>query len=393
MPNQTKPQPPNQQNGLLQFIEQFIAYVPGLTSFKNFAMNTGTTIYNLPTSQKLALAGTLGAITYKMPWVYFAAFYKWQVWSLASIFMFLSRDGRKRKIPDAGKLMKTEREVASKTIIFVRHGESAWNEVFNKGKDLSMLYRLLKAIFMEVMMFLKQDSWFIDSPLNRTGISQAQKLMMFLEGTNRNLDEKIMTLIPILRGEAGKSLLVVSNLRRAISTMLVGFGSRLLRDQTENVVVLSNLQEISRNVDTYSLLPAHADPQPCFTEEQQKEELDYVIDFYKRDRFIVKDNKGSKTIFGQCGTDRICDFARWCFDGSETIGKETIIVAGHSLYFRNFFRTFLPEDSDHVAKNSKLVNCGVVKFELVKGNNNGYWIRDGSLMEVYGGFEASKKKQ
>ncbi len=35
--------------------------------------------------------------------------------------------------------------------------------------------------------------------------------------------------------------------------------------------------------------------------------------------------------------------------------------------YREFFRTFLPKDVDHIAKTKKMVNCGVVAFDLVKG--------------------------
>lgn len=184
----------------------------------------------------------------------------------------------------------------------------------------------------------------------------------------------------------------MSNLRRAISTLLIGFSSRLLRDMHEKVFVLSNLQEISRNIDTFSILKAKSCPKPSFTEK--RDDLEHVLNFYEsgEQRFSVKDNNGSKTIFGDCGVDRIASFARWCFDAPEAVGKDTIIVAGHSLYFRNFFRTFLPNNSDHVSKNSKIKNCGVVSFKLNKGENASYWVDESSILEVHLGFEGKSKK-
>jgi len=56
----------------------------------------------------------------------------------------------------------------------------------------------------------------------------------------------------ILRGTEGKSILVTSNLQRAIETVSISFWGRLQRSG-EKVHVLSDLQEISRNVDTMSL--------------------------------------------------------------------------------------------------------------------------------------------
>lgn len=174
---------------------------------------------------------------------------------------------------------------------------------------------------------------------------------------------------------------------------LIGFGSRLLRDQNEKVVVVSSLQEISRNVDTFALLPAKKQPQHCFTEDENAQELEHVLNFYENHRFTVTDNKGSKTLLGACGADRIAEFANWLFDSKETIGKDTIIVAGHSLYFRNFIRTYLPADSNFIGKNKKIVNCGVVKFEFVKGSSGDFWIKEESIKEVYGGFEGSSMKK
>ena len=36
--------------------------------------------------------------------------------------------------------------------------------------------------------------------------------------------------------------------------------------------------------------------------------------------------------------------------------EEVVIVAGHSLYFRQFFRSFLPHACEHVSKNKKIDN-------------------------------------
>ncbi|CAM9699267.1 unnamed protein product, partial [Phaeothamnion confervicola] len=61
-------------------------------------------------------------------------------------------------------------------------------------------------------------------------------------------------------------------------------------------------------------------------------------------------------------------------------------------------QSFLPFDTPHAAKERKMVNCGVVAFSLVKGtaviggkSRPAYKIEPGSVVEVYGGFEAEKK--
>ena len=70
-------------------------------------------------------------------------------------------------------------------------------------------------------------------------------------------------------------------------------------------------------------------------------------------------NKG----LGFRGAHRLVDFARWCSERPE----KTIVVAGHSLWFRSFFQAFLPPGVEHTCKKRKIVNCGVVGFTLQAG--------------------------
>lgn len=69
--------------------------------------------------------------------------------------------------------------------------------------------------------------------------------------------------------------------------------------------------------------------------------------------------------------------------------EETIIVgAGHSLWFREYFRTFMGGERGD-AQNKKMVNCGVVRFTLAQATLNGqslYHVDPASLKVVYGGF-------
>merc|ERR1719207_357270 len=65
-------------------------------------------------------------------------------------------------------------------LIFIRHGESEWNHVFNKGPILSRPFKLCRALFQEVVMIFQPDSLFLDSPLSSKGIQQAWDLLTFL---------------------------------------------------------------------------------------------------------------------------------------------------------------------------------------------------------------------
>lgn len=187
---------------MLQLIRAMFASATGLVT------DTASFLINLDIRVQGGIAAVLTGIGLMFPWVYAAFLYKFGVFSAATTFMFLSRDGRKKKMPDTAQFAN-QKPLSTKTIIFVRHGESAWNEVFNKGKDPTMIYRFFRAIFIEIMVYLKQDSWFIDSPLNDEGINQALDLLKFLEyGQQQQLSPEVMKLLPVLRGDAGATLLV-----------------------------------------------------------------------------------------------------------------------------------------------------------------------------------------
>jgi len=72
------------------------------------------------------------------------------------------------------------------------------------------------------------------------------------------------------------------------------------------------------------------------------------------------------------------------------IDEEYIIIGGHSIWFRSFFKEFLPRDSGHVGKTKKVVNCGAISFDLLKTYENGeekFMIEEDSIRVVYGGFK------
>lgn len=83
--------------------------------------------------------------------------------------------------------------------------------------------------------------------------------------------------------------------------------------------------------------------------------LDTLID--------TENNGGNKPIFGT-GLQRLQAFSKWAMDRPE----EVIIVAGHSLWFRHFFRTYLAgaelSELAQEAKDLKMCNGGAVAFTL-----------------------------
>ena len=332
-------------------------------------------------------------------------------------------------------------------VIFIRHGESVWNYVFNRGFGPSFLLRLISTTLHELCAlpihhaalapgaralarptrtrtppvsvpqthaprprYLTpwEDSAYLDSPLSSLGLEQCAALQQFLR--NPCLDKRVESDFAALTTGESYSLVVSSQLRRAACTAAIALSDRLQRSN-EAVVLHSSCQEISRNFDTMALAPKGRAPQ-----------LDRALELRAPAvNFDGSANQGNKSLRFR-GLDRVQDFARWVSDRPET----TIIVAGHSLWFRSFFQApppphalpppsrgpalpaagaalptprpatpqaFLPSELDHVCKKRKMVNCGVVGFTLQIGRDadecEHHRIDPESLAVVYGGF-ASK---
>lgn len=151
----------------------------------------------------------------------------------------------------------------------------------------------------------------------------------------------------------------------------------------EKILVIPVLQEISRNPDALSITPAHAQIHASWMEKTSD-----VCDFQNifTNQVDMSLHIGNKPI-GTNGLKRMNLFCDFLFSPSVT--EEYVIVGGHSLWFRSFFQTFLPFASDHISKQKKMVNGGVVAFVFVKANTKygpRYMIDPKSMDVVYGGF-------
>merc|ERR1719329_1809018 len=274
--------------------------------------------------------------------------------------LFLVRSSEKKgmsKAPDAAHLSPV---LKTKTIIFIRHGESEWNEIFNKNK-LLLLPRLVMGLIREALIFtVPDDSVFIDSGLSKTGINQAKKLQEMIKNQPDVADDKDASrALASLRGDRGadSSVLVSSNHRRAMSTGSIALWPRLKRTN-EKIIVLSALQEMSRNVDTNALADKGALPSmPEFKVALPNIKAGQVLD--------PRQSLGNKSL-KSTALPRMEDFCAWCFERKESV---IIVSSGHSLYFKNFFKVFMPKNAQHHAKEKKMVNCGVVSFKLEMGQH------------------------
>jgi broad specificity phosphatase PhoE len=296
---------------------------------------------------------------------------KFSLFAQGIMYLVLSRDTKWRKQVDPD-VIKGKEEGTIK-IVFVRHGESVWNVAFNKGINFGMVFRVLNAVFQEFFLLFTPDSVFIDSPLSEEGVEQAKELM-------RKLDNKLVQSsddLNILKGLKGDSVIVASNLRRALQTAGFGFWNRIQRKE-EKILISSTLQEISRNIDCLPLAAAKELPHlpSVHSELQTKDDLTKWFD--------PSGNTGNKPLNSN-GLIRMRAFSEWAFQRHE----KYIIVVGHSLWFRNFFRTFLPAQIKHIAKERKIDNCGVVAFNLSRGVYNGqtvYRVDPDSVTSIHRGF-------
>lgn len=323
---------------------------------------------------------------------------KLQLYALALLHLWLSTDKQMHNLDEQTLRKKlngaSEPEVLiSKRIIFVRHAESQWNVLFNrKGSKVLFLFRLIQAVLREWLLFPVMDSVFLDSPLSTEGTEQAQKLRCKILATQRaflsegrglqdmqlpvdGLNPKkafcsrkdAQYLLRYLCCAIPKSIVVSSNLRRAINTAAITSASRLAVSG-ERLHVLSCLQEIGENVDTLALSQAKCVVAPKISMRRKPPASNGVEVMLKSKRessnfhktmFDSSENHGNKAILGSA-YDRLKHFAMWATQRSENV----IVVYGHSLWFQQFCECYLPKDLDHPAKRSKLGNSGVVSFIL-----------------------------
>jgi len=296
----------------------------------------------------------------------------------------------KAPVEDPASFFHDNETFETKTIIFVRHGESTWNDTFNRGDRskvqfiINFLPGLLKSIAFEWYFFVTgqaQESWFYDSPLSEKGLAQAEDVYTFLGETMDYKTPKEQQLIKIMNGDSPSQLLS-SNLRRAISTMAIGLRARLSKKtEGDKIIILSELQEISRNPDALTILTAKDSTLKCAWTDPP-----FLSDIltHQTDTSL---NHGNKPIDSN-GFKRIQSFCDLLF--SDIVNKDAVVVAGHSLWFRSFFQTYLPYNFEHIAKKKKLINGGCVGLVLqrvkAKEGTFKYMIDPKSITVLHGGF-------
>lgn len=88
--------------------------------------------------------------------------YKLLIYLDSIYYLLLAKENRglgQKKNPDPAEMKDSSATL--KRIIFIRHGESEWNDVFNKGfglMGLTFVMRLIYAIYRELLMLGTLDS-------------------------------------------------------------------------------------------------------------------------------------------------------------------------------------------------------------------------------------------
>jgi len=174
-------------------------------------------------------------------------------WLAALVYLARARDRAwsLREVQDAAEVDLKDPALRTKTVVFIRHGESAWNEMFNRGFGLGFPVRVALGYVAEVYRMTFGDSVFIDSPLSTTGEKQAEDLRAFLESQSAPGGAKMflspsalaksVSIAKQVHAGGDGSVIVSSNLRRAMATAAIALKARIVNDN-EKVFVLSSLQ-------------------------------------------------------------------------------------------------------------------------------------------------------
>ncbi|EKX35930.1 hypothetical protein GUITHDRAFT_117957 [Guillardia theta CCMP2712] len=162
----------------------------------------------------------------------------------------------------------------------------------------------------------------------------------------------------------------------------------LLKTSESKIFLVSELQEISRNMDAMSLCLPHEAP-PIVRISARGKEL-------PASKLDATHNRGNKGIW-QDPHQRIASFADLCFSSSLSPSPpDAIVVGGHSAWFKTFFSKYLGSSTQHACTRQKLCNAGVVAFKLQRGEIGGrvlYRVRPESIQVVHGHFGSKYKDE
>lgn len=304
-------------------------------------------------------------------------------------------------------------EVERYRIVFIRHGESVWNRAFNRGLRVHGICGALKIFLWELCLLGDIDSMILDSPLSKEGAAQAARLHDWVARADDAGDELILAstgggmgvkgaegvlqskkeekrdarlendssaqraraFVQELRQlhEAGNLVFITSNLRRAISTIAIGFQS-FFAMSGQKILVHSAFQEVTRNPDSICLAPRGSGSYPSIFETEYFPPNVDIGSVYE-DHVEWQNNDGNKSITSRLesriekATSIIVAEISQGGKSQSATKPRVAVVCGHSLWFRKFFEYYLPhswQGGKCAVSRRKISNCGIVQFDLMK---------------------------
>jgi len=244
-----------------------------------------------------------------------------------------------------------------RTVFFVRHAESVWNDAQSKKHYYSMVKET-------------------DHPLSIKGREQAEALSEKLQQLARGAEVD-----PRADAMLSPDAVWVSPLTRAVQTAVIGLGPLLTRPEgLSKMTLLANAREKKNmgGMDTcstktgISILECVVEKLRACYSESSDQARDHVLDTFAKLCFDVREVEGKWWCEGQVESKatfqaRLEEFMAQLL----YTPHRSIVVVGHSHFFRAFFARYLSEEfkkreptfSQHMME-QKLSNCGVVRMEL-----------------------------
>lgn len=237
------------------------------------------------------------------------------------------------------------------SVFFIRHAESIWNEAKKK-------------------MNLRKMAGTTDHSLSIRGCEQAEDLDRRLRACAQHPEEAVK---PMLQPDA----VFVSPLTRAVQTAVIALGPSLAKDDRPGELMLMAAAREKQNrggFDTRSVKLGSKIPQHVWKELQAKyrNNNEHVLDCFRQLRFDVQEVEDRWWFEGAAESQAQLDKRLEEFVAQLLYSPHrSIIVVGHSHFFRSLMRGFLCDDFKHRCSdladsltNKKLQNCGVVRLEL-----------------------------
>lgn len=262
-------------------------------------------------------------------------------------------------------------------VIFIRHGQSVWNSVANSFGPLWPV-RFVRVVVTECILFWlrPRHSLIIDTPLSAKGRREAKDVSDFVRTSKE---------IPL---DARTSIIVTSNLRRAMETALGGLAPRV-QQTGERIFVDSFLQEATRQIDaqSFSSSPGRLADCPIYGVPSRAALAKTFDPAYNLGSKDLKSNVITRTTGFVSRIFNLGGVVAYAPAGGRNEDIKTIVVVGHSGWFRAFFRRFLPKDSTHISKKNKMRNGAVVSFDLAyRAAASEVVIEESTINSLYLGF-------